>query len=85
MKRSLFVLSAATAIVAGSVLATAQNPPAGAPAQGGGRGPTAPMTFFVTSVGSGNGANYGGLAGAEARSGYARDRLALTTHRLFQV
>ena len=36
MKRSLFVLGAATAIVAGSVLATAQNPPAGAPAQGGG-------------------------------------------------
>jgi hypothetical protein len=66
MKRSLFVLGAATAIVAGSVLATAQNPPAGAPAQGGGRGPAAPMTFFVTSVGSGNGANYGGLAGADA-------------------
>jgi hypothetical protein len=66
MKRSLFVLGAATAIVAGSVLATAQNPPAGAPAQGGGRGPAAPMTFFVTSVGGGNGANYGGLAGADA-------------------
>ena len=65
MKRSLFVLGAATAIVAGSVLATAQNPPAGA-AQGGGRGPAAPMTFFVTSVGAGNGANYGGLAGADA-------------------
>src|SRR5580765_6583017 len=28
--------------------------------------PPAPMTFFVTSVGSGNGANYGGLAGADA-------------------
>jgi hypothetical protein len=69
MKRSLFVLSAATAIVAGSVLATAQNPPAGAPAapgQGGGRGPQAPMGFFVTSVGVGNGANLGGLTGADA-------------------
>jgi hypothetical protein len=65
MKTGLFVLSAATAIVAGSVLATAQNPPA-APAQGGGRGPAAPMTFFVTSVGAGNGANLGGLAGADA-------------------
>jgi hypothetical protein len=65
MKNGLFVLGAAGAIVAGSVLATAQNPPA-APAQGGGRGPAAPMTFFVTSVGVGNGANLGGLAGADA-------------------
>ena len=70
MTRSLFVVGAAAAIAAGSVLATAQQtPPAGAPAaptQGGGRGPQAPMTFFVTSVGSGDGANYGGLAGADA-------------------
>src|SRR5262245_34357616 len=65
MKNGLFVLGAAGAIVAGSVLATAQNPPA-APAQGGGRGPAAPMTFFVTSVGAGSGANLGGLAGADA-------------------
>ena len=28
--------------------------------------PTAPMTFFVTSVGKGDGANLGGLAGADA-------------------
>ena len=28
--------------------------------------PPAPMTFFVTSVGGGNGANLGGLAGADA-------------------
>ena len=35
----------------------------------GGRGPAAPaqpMTFFITSVGKGNGANLGGLAGADA-------------------
>ncbi len=64
MKTGVFVLSAATAIVAGAVLA-AQNPPA-APAQGGARGPAAPMTFFVTSVGVGDGANLGGLAGADA-------------------
>jgi hypothetical protein len=45
----------------------------GAPAQGrggaqGGRGGGAPqpMSFFVTSVGKGDGANYGGLAGADA-------------------
>jgi len=28
--------------------------------------PRAPMTFFITSVGTGNGANLGGLAGADA-------------------
>ena len=28
--------------------------------------PPAPMTFFVTSAGPGNGANLGGLAGADA-------------------
>ena len=38
--------------------ATAQQP---APAQ-----PQAPMTFFITSAGKGDGANYGGLAGADA-------------------
>lgn len=62
MKRSLFVLAAAAAIMAGTHMA-AQNPPAG------GRGPAAPpqpMSFFVTSVGVGAGANLGGLAGADA-------------------
>ena len=54
MKRSLIVLAAVSAIVAGSIAVTAQNPPA------------APMTFFVTSAGSGDGANLGGLAGADA-------------------
>jgi hypothetical protein len=54
VKRSLFVLAAVSAIVAGSIAVTAQNPPA------------APMTFFVTSAGSGDGANLGGLAGADA-------------------
>lgn len=33
---------------------------------GRGRGAPAPMSFFVTSVGKGDGANYGGLAGADA-------------------
>lgn len=48
-----------------------QQPPA-APAQGqpapqpGGRGPTPPMTFFVTSTPIGRGGNLGGLAGADA-------------------
>jgi hypothetical protein len=51
-----------------SALTFAQAPQ-GAPPQGagGGRGGAPqPMTFFVTSVGKGDGANYGGLAGADA-------------------
>ena len=67
-------LAATTAAVGMfSVLAFAQAPAApaapaqGAPAQGA-RGPAAPqpMTFFITSVSKGDGANYGGLAGADA-------------------
>jgi hypothetical protein len=40
----------------------------GAQAQGGGGqgAPPQPMSFFVTSVSKGDGANYGGLAGADA-------------------
>src|SRR4051794_41829035 len=70
--------TACGAIVAVTVALTAQapqQPPAGgagqgAPAQGrpGGAGARAggPPSFFVTSVGKGDGANYGGLAGADA-------------------
>ncbi len=41
---------------------------AGAQAQGGGGqgAPPQPMSFFITSVSKGDGANYGGLAGADA-------------------
>jgi hypothetical protein len=49
------------ALLAGSYLVLAQQPP--------GRGPAAPpqpMSFFITSVGKGDGANLGGLAGADA-------------------
>lgn len=42
--------------------AQAQTPPVGAASAP----PPPPFTFFVTSVGGGNGANYGGLAGADA-------------------
>jgi hypothetical protein len=41
--------------------------PGGAQGRGGGRGgPQGPPSFFITSVGKGDGANYGGLAGADA-------------------
>ena len=49
-------------VVLGSCLAMAQ-PPAQPPAT---PPPQQPMSFFVTSVGKGDGANYGGLAGADA-------------------
>src|SRR6187551_2974320 len=45
--------------------AVAQNPaPAQQPAA---QQPPAPMSFFITSSGKGDGANLGGLAGADAR------------------
>src|SRR5689334_22559609 len=66
MKKSLFVLAASVSIAAGAHIA-AQNPPAGGGGQGRGAAPTPqPMSFFVTSVGIGNGANLGGLTGADA-------------------
>jgi len=49
---------AAAAVLGGSFLASAQ-----APAQP--AAPQQPMGFFITSVGTGNGANLGGLAGAD--------------------
>jgi len=62
--RSIFV-ALTVAMVLGSYIGFAQAPPAG----GQGRGaaaPPQPMSFFITSVGKGDGANYGGLAGADA-------------------
>ena len=41
-------------------------PGGGGGGQGGGRGPQMPMSFFITSTPKGDGANYGGLAGADA-------------------
>ena len=58
MKRSVFVLAGAAAIVAGSILAAQQQP--------GAKPPAAPMGFFVTSTPIGDGANLGGLQGADA-------------------
>jgi hypothetical protein len=46
--------------------AAGQGRPGGAGAQGGRGAPAGPPSFFITSVGKGDGANYGGLAGADA-------------------
>ena len=56
MRKHVLVLS--SLLLLGSSLAIAQ-------AAGDKKGPPPPMSFFVTSVSKGDGANYGGLAGAD--------------------
>ena len=53
--RKRLLTALAIAVLSSSYAAVAQQPPA----------PPQPMTFFVTSAGSGTGANLGGLAGAD--------------------
>ena len=71
MRRMRHVLAATAFAALGTLVAFAQAPqqPAGgaAPAgQGRGAAPAGPASFFITSVGKGDGANYGGIAGADA-------------------
>jgi len=76
MRRMQHVIAAIAFAALGTLVAFAQapqQPPAGgaAPAAGQGRGggrggPAGPASFFITSVGKGDGANYGGIAGADA-------------------
>src|SRR6185312_16052841 len=74
-RRQRIFRAAVLAVVTVSGLVFAQQPatpPAGQPPAGGqqpgGRqgAPPPPMSFFITSVGKGDGANLGGLAGADA-------------------
>ena len=60
MRKIPSVIAVTISVLLGSYLALAQNPPAQNQA------PPQPMSFFVTSVGTGEGANLGGLAGADA-------------------
>ena len=62
------MVTAAFAVQAGQQQAPPAAPAQGQPAQPQGRGnqPAQPMSFFVTSVGLGKGANLGGLQGADA-------------------
>jgi len=65
MKPTRSTLAAFTLLLLmGSYLVLAQQP--AAPQGRGAQGPPQPMSFFVTSVGKGDGANYGGVAGADA-------------------
>jgi hypothetical protein len=69
LNQNRLVMMAAGLVVAASVWTGAQAPAAGqAPARGQAapQTPPPPMSFFVTSVGPGKGANLGGLAGADA-------------------
>lgn len=55
-------------VLGGACLVFGQAPGGQAPGGGapGAQQPRMPMSFFVTSVGNGDGANLGGLAGADA-------------------
>src|SRR2546421_12936957 len=52
--------------IAAAIAAAMAAVPPPAQAQGEAKKPKGDMTFFVTSVGKGNGADYGGLEGADA-------------------
>jgi len=63
MRRFFFAFLVASSM---TLAIAAQQPPAGqTPAGQPAAQPPQPMSFFVTSVGAGNGANLGGLAGAD--------------------
>lgn len=64
MKRTLVILAAITVTLFGTFVLIAQQP--AGQGQRGAQAPPQPMSFFITSVGKGDGANYGGLAGADA-------------------
>jgi hypothetical protein len=72
MERNVRIFRAAVLAVIGiGGLVSAQQPPAGQPAAGQPpasqqAAPQQPMSFFVTSAGKGDGANLGGLSGADA-------------------
>src|SRR2546421_4366216 len=59
MKKTLGIVAATMVLVLGTLALIAGAPQAQKAAP-------QPMSFFVTSVGKGDGANYGGLAGADA-------------------
>jgi hypothetical protein len=63
MNIKLALIPLALVALGGSAIAQQQAAPAGAPPA---PQPQGPMSFFVTSVGKGDGANLGGLAGADA-------------------
>lgn len=66
MRKTIGILAAVIVLITGTIaLIAAQNAGQAQQAGRGGQAPQQPMSFFITSVGKGNGANYGGLAGAD--------------------
>jgi hypothetical protein len=66
MKKTLGILAAAMVLLLGAVVLIAQNAGAGQAGRGAqAQAPQQPMSFFITSVGKGDGANYGGIEGAD--------------------
>jgi hypothetical protein len=66
MKKTVGILAATAVLLLGTVVLIAQQAGQAQAGRGGAQAPPQPMSFFVTSVGKGDGANYGGLAGADA-------------------
>src|SRR5437867_8206007 len=66
MRKIAGIVVAGLVLLIGTLVLIAQNPPQGRGGQGGAQAPPQPMSFFITSVGKGDGANYGGLMGADA-------------------
>jgi hypothetical protein len=71
MKKVAVIVLATMALTLGALVLIAQQNPqgrGGGAGGGGGQrgGAPQPMSFFITSVGKGDGANYGGIAGADA-------------------
>ena len=71
MRTRTRLLVVASALVVVNTTAFAQAAPVAQP--------TAPMTFFVTSVGKGDGANLGGLAGADGHCQALAEAVGLST------
>jgi len=65
MKKTLGILAATMVVLFGAVVLIGQAGQ-GQGGRGGAQAPPQPMSFFITNVGKGDGANYGGLAGADA-------------------
>jgi hypothetical protein len=65
MRKIAGIVVAGLVLLIGTLVLIAQAPQAGG-GQRGAQAPPQPMSFFITSVGKGDGANYGGLAGADA-------------------
>src|SRR5215813_15103496 len=66
MRKTVGIAVATLVLLLGAVVLIGQQAGQGGGGQRGAQAPPQPMSFFTTSVGKGDGANYGGLAGADA-------------------